>query len=192
MGIINRIVEAFRSGDYDEYEEDFDEEYDYDDEEYDDEEDYDDYEEETQPVKSASKRKNNDYYKDEADHKTARTSSRSSYTSSKKSNITPLRRNMELTLVSPTEMSDAQKISNHLLDGKAVVLNMEGIMQTDLAQRILDFTSGSTYTLNGKLQKVSNAIFVVTPSSVDLSGDFQGLINPESHNESTNLNVRMS
>ena len=39
MGIINRIVEAFRSGDYDEYEEDFDEEYDYDDEEYDDEED---------------------------------------------------------------------------------------------------------------------------------------------------------
>ena len=99
---------------------------------------------------------------------------------------------MELTLVSPTEMSDAQKISNHLLEGKAVVLNMEGIMQTDLAQRILDFTSGSTYTLNGKLQKVSNAIFVVTPSSVDLSGDFQGLINPESHNESTNLNVRMS
>ena len=65
MGIINRIVEAFRSGDYDEYEEDFDEEYDYDDEEYDDEEDYDDYEEETQPVKSASKRKNNDYYKDD-------------------------------------------------------------------------------------------------------------------------------
>ena len=99
---------------------------------------------------------------------------------------------MELTLVSPTEMSDAQKISNHLLEGKAVVLNMEGIMQTDLAQRILAVTSGSTYSLNGKLQMVSKPIYLEKTSSVDLSGDFQGLINPESHNESTNLNVRMS
>ena len=44
------------------------------------------------------------------------------------------------------------------------------------AQRIIDFTSGATYSMNGNLQKISNSIFIATPESVELSGDFQELI----------------
>ena len=190
MSFFDRIMDAFRSRDYDDddYDE-YDEMYEYEDDKYDDEDEEEDDYEEIQPVRTSSKRRNSDYHKEESENR----ASQASYSSSsRRSNITPLRRSMELALVRPGEMSDAQQISDYLLEGKAVVLNMESIIQTDLAQRILDFTSGATYTLDGKLQKVSNAIFVVTPSSVDLSGDFHNVISSESLNDATNLNVRMS
>ena len=45
-----------------------------------------------------------------------------------------------------------------------------------MAQRIIDFTSGATYSMNGNLQKISNYIFIATPDSVELSGDFQDIL----------------
>ena len=42
----------------------------------------------------------------------------------------------------------------------------------EIAQRIIDFTSGSTFAISGNLQKISNYIFIITPQSVEISGDF--------------------
>ena len=50
-------------------------------------------------------------------------------------------------------------------------------MDGDTAQRIIDFVSGSCYAVDGSLQKISNYIFVITPSSVDISGDFNQILN---------------
>ena len=72
-------------------------------------------------------------------------------------------------------MEDAREITETLLANCTVVLNMEGL-DLDLAQRIIDFTSGSCYAIGGNLQKVSNYIFIVTPKSVDISGDFQEIL----------------
>ena len=52
---------------------------------------------------------------------------------------------------------------------------MEGL-NVDTAQRIIDFTSGSTYALHGNLQKISNFIFLATPNGVDISGDIQNIM----------------
>lgn len=93
-----------------------------------------------------------------------------------KKNVTPVRRSMEVTMIKPAAVEDARAITDNLLIGKAVVLNMEGL-PTELAQRIIDFTSGATYSMNGKLQSISNYIFIATPSQVELSGDFQDLLN---------------
>ena len=93
-----------------------------------------------------------------------------------KSKVTPIKRNMEVSLVKPTSIDDSRTVCDYLLEGKAVVLNMEGV-HMDVAQRIIDFTSGATYSMDGKIQKISNYIFIVTPSSVDLSGDFKDLVN---------------
>ena len=46
----------------------------------------------------------------------------------------------------------------------------------EVAQRIMDFTSGSCYAIGGNLRKVSNYIFIVTPKNVDLAGDFQEIM----------------
>lgn len=86
--------------------------------------------------------------------------------------VVPMRRGMEVTMVKPSSMEDSSEICDYLLAGKAVVLNLEGI-HMEVAQRIIDFTSGATYSIGGNLQKISNYIFIATPQSVELSGDFQ-------------------
>ncbi|MBQ7795718.1 MAG: cell division protein SepF [Lachnospiraceae bacterium] len=89
--------------------------------------------------------------------------------------VVSMRRGMEVSLIKPTSLEDAKEICDYLLAGKAVVLNMEGI-NTETAQRIIDFTSGATYSMNGNLQKISSYIFIATPQTVELSGDFQDLL----------------
>jgi cell division inhibitor SepF len=101
------------------------------------------------------------------------------------SKITPMRaiRNnsknggneMEVCVIRPSGIEDEREIADTLLDGRTVVLNIEGIT-SDLAQRIIDFTSGSCYAIGGNLQKISNYIFIITPSNVEISGDFQGIV----------------
>lgn len=91
------------------------------------------------------------------------------------SNVTPLRtggKGMEVCLIRPVSVEDAREISDTLLSGRAVVINLEGL-HVELAQRIIDFTSGACYSINGNLQKISNYIFIVTPQNIELSGDFQ-------------------
>ena len=58
---------------------------------------------------------------------------------------------------------------------RTVLINMEGL-NIEIAQRIIDFTSGATYAMHGSLQKVSNYIFLATPNGVDISGDIQNLM----------------
>ena len=88
--------------------------------------------------------------------------------------VVPMRR-AEVSMIKPTSIEDAREICDFLLAGKAVVLNMEGI-HTEIAQRIIDFTSGSCFAISGNLQKISHYIFIITPASVDISGDFQEIL----------------
>ena len=108
---------------------------------------------------------------------------------SRSSKVVPMKRGMEVSMVKPTSIEDAREICDYLLAGKAVVLNMEGI-HTEVAQRIIDFTSGATYSMNGNLQKISSYIFIATPESVELSGDFQEIIGNGALDVS-GLNIRL-
>ena len=130
----------------------------------------DDYEDEKPAKKGFFSRSSS--YEDEEDEPEQ---SRPKFLSRSNSKVVPMRRGMEVSLVKPTSMEDSKDICDYLLAGKAVVLNMEGI-HTEVAQRIIDFTSGATYSMNGNLQKISNYIFSATPESVELSGDFQDLL----------------
>lgn len=133
-----------------------------------------DYEDEDKPArKSLFNKKPADDFDDDYDEPD---SAKPRFLSRQSGNkVVPMRRGMEVSLIKPTSIDDAKEICDYLLAGKAVVLNMEGI-HTEVAQRIIDFTSGSTYSMNGNLQKISNYIFIATPQSVELSGDFQDLL----------------
>lgn len=79
--------------------------------------------------------------------------------------------NMELKVIRPKEYDDSKDICDTLKEGMPIILNLEGI-NSELAQKILDFTSGAVYAMNGNLQKVTNYILVVTPANVPISGNF--------------------
>ncbi len=82
---------------------------------------------------------------------------------------------MEVNVIRPSTMEDTREIADTLMNGCTVVLNLEGI-DVDTAQRVIDFTCGVCYSLNGNLQKVSSYIFILTPAGVDISGDFQSIL----------------
>ncbi|MGP1348899.1 MAG: cell division protein SepF [Stomatobaculum sp.] len=105
--------------------------------------------------------------------------------------VTPVRRSsgLEVTLVKPSVFEDAKEIVDNLLLGKAVVLNMEGI-NTEVAQRIIDFASGATYSMNGRLHKISSYIFIISPESVNVTG-VEELLNTTSSLDISGLNMRV-
>ena len=82
---------------------------------------------------------------------------------------------MEVNVIKPTSMEDARDIVDTLLDDCTVVLNLEGL-DVDIAQRIIDFTCGACYSLDGSIQMISSYIFILTPSNVDISGDYQSIL----------------
>ena len=93
---------------------------------------------------------------------------------------------MEVCVIKPTSVEEAREITETLLENRTVILNLEGL-DVDVAQRIIDFTSGSCYAIHGNLQKISHYIFIITPASVDISGDFQEILSgsfdvPSIHN----------
>ncbi|MBE5835691.1 MAG: cell division protein SepF [Butyrivibrio sp.] len=93
-----------------------------------------------------------------------------------KSKKTVMGTGMEVCVIKPTSVEDAREITETLLANRTVVLNLEGL-DVDIAQRIIDFTSGSCFAISGNLQKISRYIFIITPASVDISGDFQDILN---------------
>lgn len=103
------------------------------------------------------------------------------------SKITPMRSsrkasipvNMEVCVIRPSSMEDTREIADTLVDRSTVVLNLEGI-DVELAQRIIDFTSGACYSLGGSLQKVSSYIFILGPEGVDITGDLQNILGSSS------------
>lgn len=94
------------------------------------------------------------------------------------SKVVPIRtttKGLEVCIMKPTSFEDSQEICDMLLTGRATVINLEGF-DDKLAQRTMDFISGSVYAINGKLHRISNAIFIVSPDTVDISGDYLDLI----------------
>ena len=174
MGVLDKFLDIMKLNDGDE---------DYDDDFFDD--DYDDDYEEEKPKKSLFGRSSSKRYEeDEEEEESYDVAPRSSRSGSRSSNtVTPMRQparrsnvSMEVCVIKPTSVDDAREITETLLSGRTVILNLEGL-DLEVAQRIIDFTSGATYAISGNLQKISNYIFLVTPTNVDISGDLQDLLN---------------
>ncbi len=92
--------------------------------------------------------------------------------------VVPIRttpKGFEVCIMKPSTFEDSQDICDMLLSGRAAVINLEGF-DVDLAQRIMDFVSGSVYAMNGKLHQISSYIFIISPDTVDISGDYLDLI----------------
>lgn len=152
------------------------------DDDYDDEYD-DEYEEDEEPVnvpkkkqlKSTKVRESADDFDDDftmsEPSKTVKTKSRNS------SKVVPMRGKdgLEVCVIKPVSVDDARDVTDTLVGGRAVILNLEGL-HVELAQRIIDFTAGSCYAIDGNLQKVSSYIFIITPKSIEISGDFQEML----------------
>ncbi len=85
-------------------------------------------------------------------------------------NVVPLsnagrRGGTEVSVYSPRSFSDVTEIADALRNRQVVIINLQNADRT-LLQRVVDFTSGVAYTLDGKIQKLAEAIYLVVPAGV--------------------------
>ena len=70
----------------------------------------------------------------------------------------------------PEKFDNAAEIADHLRERRTVVLNLEETAK-EVARRLVDFLSGVTYALDGKIKKVAASTYIITPYNVDIMGD---------------------
>jgi cell division inhibitor SepF len=73
-------------------------------------------------------------------------------------------------LVVPRSFNDAQAIADKFKDAVPVILNLQGT-DTELSKRLIDFSSGLTYALNGGMQRIADKVFLLTPRNVEVSAE---------------------
>jgi len=94
--------------------------------------------------------------------------------------VTPLRRTPaarnapaemnEILTVHPRQYKDAQVIAENFRDGIPVIINLSQMSEPD-ARRLIDFASGLSQGLYGKIERVTNKVFLLSPAHVAVSGD---------------------
>jgi cell division inhibitor SepF len=179
----DKFLNMIRMND-DAYDDDYDE---YDDYEDDYEDDFDDipapvvkkkiFKKETPEPKKETKTTTKKTTKQEQVFQPSHVAATSTSTSSR-GNIVPMKSKVsrgEVCVLRPTVFEESTQITDVLLSGRAAVINLEGIDMV-VAQRIIDFVSGSCYAMDGNIEKISNYIFIVTPESIEISGDVHNAI----------------
>ena len=168
MGVLDKFLDILQLSDEDE---DYDEEF-FDDEEYDDIEE--------KPKRNFFKKEKQ--MEENEEQYNVPEEKHSQHAKPASSKVTPMRQparkttGMEVCVIKPTNVDDSREVTETLLSGRTVILNLEGL-DLEVAQRLIDFTSGATFAIDGNLQKISNYIFLITPANVDISGDLQDLLN---------------
>lgn len=77
---------------------------------------------------------------------------------------------IQVALVKPERFEDAPAIADHLSDNRTIVLNLEAANR-ETQRRLLDFLSGAAYAHDGRIKRVANSTFIITPKNVDVMGE---------------------
>ncbi|MCZ2257099.1 cell division protein SepF [Sporosarcina sp. G11-34] len=79
------------------------------------------------------------------------------------------KKSSKVILVEPRVYAEAQDISEHLKNKRAVVVNLQRI-DRDQGIRIVDFLSGTVYAIGGDIQRIGTDIFLCVPENVEVAG----------------------
>ena len=82
----------------------------------------------------------------------------------------PQPQQVRMVITQPTSFEQSEEICNYLKEKKSIIVNLEYVNK-DVARRIVDFISGAVHALDGHIQKVSNAIFLVAPVNYEIASD---------------------
>jgi cell division inhibitor SepF len=92
---------------------------------------------------------------------------------SSKRNVVPLteagrRPGPSVAVFAPRSFADVTEIADALRSRQVAIVNLQGADRT-LLQRVVDFTSGVAYTIDGRIQKLAESIYLVVPAGVTVN-----------------------
>ncbi|MFT4305278.1 MAG: cell division protein SepF [Microbacterium sp.] len=76
----------------------------------------------------------------------------------------------EILTVHPKQYRDAQVIAENFRDGIPVIINLSQMSDAD-ARRLIDFASGLSLGLYGRIERVTSKVFLLSPENIAVSGD---------------------
>lgn len=162
-----KVFDKLRDLMFGEYDDGYDEYDGYDDDEY---------EKEEVPVRETRRTTTHlrDVSRDREPEYSSPSSRRSTTSNRTNPNVYSINTNvqMQVVVIQPECYEDAQQICDQVKTKKPVVVNLERV-EYPIAQRIMDFLSGTCYSLEGSIQRVANNIFIIAPENVEISGEFK-------------------
>lgn len=78
----------------------------------------------------------------------------------------------KVTITKPLAYDEATDISDALKARKIVLVNTSAL-ETRIAQRLLDFISGTCYALSGELQEIEKGVYILAPSNVEVTNELK-------------------
>ena len=72
--------------------------------------------------------------------------------------------------MSPSSFNEAQSVADKFMAGVPVIVNLQGL-DRDISRRLVDFASGLCYGLRGSMERVTNQVYLLTPSNVEVSAE---------------------
>lgn len=76
----------------------------------------------------------------------------------------------QISTVHPRSYNDAKQIGELLREGTPVIMNLSDL-EDDLARRLVDFGAGLAFGVFGTIEKVTNRVFLLSPSTVQVSAE---------------------
>ena len=76
----------------------------------------------------------------------------------------------EILTVHPKQYRDAQLIAENFRDGIPVIINLSQMSDAD-ARRLIDFASGLSLGLYGRIERVTSKVFLLSPADVNVTAE---------------------
>jgi cell division inhibitor SepF len=81
----------------------------------------------------------------------------------------------KITTLQPSSYNEARQIGEAFREGIPVIMNLTEMVDGD-AKRLVDFAAGLIFGLRGSIEKVTNKVFLLSPSNVRVSAEDKRLI----------------
>ncbi|GAB2751891.1 cell division protein SepF [Sinomonas atrocyanea] len=76
----------------------------------------------------------------------------------------------QITTVHPRSYNDAKVIGESFREGIPVIMNVTDMGEAD-AKRLVDFSAGLVFGLHGSIERVTNKVFLLSPSTIEVLGE---------------------
>ena len=84
--------------------------------------------------------------------------------------VRPLPSTTNPQVVTLRSFNDVQEVADVFKRSQPVIMNLASV-DKELSRRIIDFASGLCYGLEGNMERVAEAVFLVTPKGASISDD---------------------
>jgi len=70
----------------------------------------------------------------------------------------------------PRSYSEMRKVGEHFREGNPVIINLDDTEESE-RKRLVDFASGLVFGLQGRIEKISLRVFLLSPANVTVSNE---------------------